>query len=221
MSPVRRLEGQLTAEARGIDSARRVQSPMTTRSVRSRFVDVGGVQIGQGGIDIGTTVGGIPIDINIPIGRPPAPEGGGTRSFQPEDAGRVQQCTPPTIFDPASGVCLMPGSPGEISVTDVTDVSVPDVSMGVFGFLSTQPVVVGQTSRGPMLRCPHPGLVLGKDNRCYSKKDLPLKARKWRPHKCKSTTDKRLDSIEKAGRAAKALKKKFKGTGLKLVKAGR
>lgn len=85
-------------------------------------------------------------------------------------------CTPPLVRDPTSGVCLFPGSPGEASVTDVTDVTMPDSGIGPLG-LFAQPTVVGEIQGQPIRRCPR-GLVLARDNMCYSKKDLPNRFRK-------------------------------------------
>lgn len=132
-------------------------------------------------------------------------------------------CPDPTVYDPTLDTCILPGSPGEVSVTDVTDTQ-PDVSPGMFGFLSTSPIIVGQIRGRPIRRCPHPGLVLGKDNRCYPKggeMGIPRKMRKWKPHKCQSKADKDLAAMKAAGAAAKRLKKKFSGTGYKVTKTGR
>ncbi len=152
------------------------------------------------------------------------------------------QCPPFTIqvgdkcIDPLAAA---PG--GRELVTRATGGSVGfqgEISEGIFGLLSTLPDVVGDINGRPILRCPVPGLVLGKDDRCYSKKDLPglvlgkddrcyskkdlpAKLRKWPPHKCRSATDRKIKLIKGAGAAADSLKKAFKGSGFKISKTGK
>ena len=190
-------------------------APATTGTSGVTPPMVSGGIIGVLGGALGTAIGG-PIGGTIGGAIGGLFEGGDPTPPMVPTFGSQKVCPPPTIFDPGSGVCLTPGSPGEVSVPDVTDVTSPDIGMGVFGLLSMQPIVVGEIQGRPILRCPVPGLVLGKDNRCYSKKDLPKQLRKWRPHKCSSRTDKQLQAVKKAGAAAKSLKGAFKGTGLTL-----
>jgi len=126
-------------------------------------------------------------------------------------------CPDPRFERDQLGVCVFTGSPGELTVPSAGDVGpFRDVSIGVFGLMSAQPMVIGEIRGRPVLRCPHPGLVLGKDDRCYSKKDLPSKLRKWPPHKCVSSTDRKIKAIKAAGAAAKSLTATFKGSGFKI-----
>lgn len=185
-----------------------VSAPKTRFATGVQFESV----LGTLGTIVGTAIGG-------PVGG--ALGGALGEAFAPGDNLPARQCPGGTVFDPQRG-CIFPGSPGEISVRDVTDVGVlQDVSFGVFGLLSAQPMVVGEIRGNPVLRCPHPGLVLGKDDRCYSKKDLPRTLRKWPPHKCSSAVDKKLKTIKAAGSAAKSLQTTFKGSGYKISKTGK
>ncbi len=134
---------------------------------------------------------------------------------------------PPLTFRGPGGTCIdvLAGAPGGrpmITRRTGTDVGFQgEISEGIFGLLSTQPDVVGDINGRPILRCPVPGLVLGKDDRCYSKKDLPAKLRKWPPHKCRSATDRKIKAIKAAGAAADSLKRSFKGSGFKISKTGK
>lgn len=148
-----------------------------------------------------------------------------TSAFPKRGGGQTaRSCEPPTVYDPELDTCIFEGSPGEVSVPDVTDTGQPDVGMGMFGLLSTSPIIVGEVNGNPIRRCPHPGLVLGKDNRCYAKggsMGITNRQRKWPKRKCMSRTEKDMKAISNASKAAKRLKKKFKGTGFKVVKTGR
>lgn len=135
------------------------------------------------------------------------------------------QCPPLTVrvgdrcIDPLAAA---PG--GRPAVTQATGTgmkTVEAVGEGIFGLLSTLPVQVGTINGRPIMRCPIPQLVLAKDNRCYSKKDLPNKLRKWPAHKCKSATDMKLAAIKGAGAAAKSLQAAFKGSGYRISKTGK
>lgn len=145
----------------------------------------------------------------------------GERLFGPEvvQGFGVADCPPGELRLPG-GVCFNPTAvlPGGVPALTpaATAGGLQDVSLGIFGLLSAQPMVIGEIRGRPVLRCPHPGLVLGKDDRCYSKKDLPSKLRKWPPHKCVSATDRKIKAIKAAGAAAKSLTATFKGSGFKI-----
>lgn len=158
-----------------------------------------------------------PEDIAIALGTKLIGGGNGNGGEQ------AVSCPEPLVYDESLGHCIFVGSPGEVSVQDVTDVT-PDVGAGMFGLMSYEPVVVGQTVNGPIRRCPIPGTVLGKDNRCYvrgGEAGITNRQRKWPKRKHKGRCDRDLDAIKSAGSAIKRMKRKFKGTGFKVTKTGR
>jgi len=147
--------------------------------------------------------------VTLPPPPPPPPP-----TFGPTTGGPC----PPLTFRGPSGTCidlfaLPPG--GRPAVTAQTVVP-SEVGQGIFGMLSTEPFAVGQINGRPILRCPIPSLVLAKDNRCYSKRDLPNKLRKWPKRKAICATDRKIAAIKGAGAAAKSLQASFKGSGYKI-----
>lgn len=107
---------------------------------------------------------------------------GGRRPGTPTPLVDPGPCTPPFVRD-QSGICVLQGSPADISTgpsgfngTGVSGVAV----MGAFGIPAMQPVVVGNIGGSPIRRC-MAGAVLGKDDLCYMKGSIPRQFRKWRP----------------------------------------
>lgn len=184
------------------------------------------LQVSEGLFDI---VGGIIIG-GLTGGIPGAIAGGAAAAFTGSGPSPAQECPPFTMrvgdacVDPLAG---LPGGRPAVTRPTGTDVAIPptvlpsQVGEGVFGLLSTAPHQVGQINGRAVLRCPVPGLVLGKDNRCYSRKDLPNKLRKWPKRKVTCATDRKIAAIKGAGAAAKSLQRSFKGSGFKISRTGK
>lgn len=84
-------------------------------------------------------------------------------------------CTPPLVMD-QSGICVAPGSPGDMSTNGQAQPP-GQVVQGKWG-----PAEMPKVSSRTVRKC-RKGFVLGDDNLCYSKKEMPRNARnrKWRP----------------------------------------
>jgi hypothetical protein len=125
-------------------------------------------------------------------------------------------------FDPCPGGVRIPNTnrcfqtpfvPQTSGPSTTAVVPVSGVQQGIFGALSADPMVE-QTQR---LRCP-PGLVLGKDNRCYAKGTIPRKFRKWVPAKRPPVSASDAACIRRANAAVNRVKKLAQSTGRLSVK---
>jgi len=111
--------------------------------------------------------------------------------FQPifmsgQQPGARASCSPGFRVNPATGICEQIGFRGAVERTlpggqagTMADVF-GEAVLGAFGMPALVPAQVGTINGGPILRCPL-GAVLGKDNLCYQKGNIPIKFRKWRP----------------------------------------
>lgn len=105
-------------------------------------------------------------------------------------------CTPPFVRD-QSGICVLSGSPADIS-TGPSGGGVAVVRPGgVDGQLPS-----ARTSR--TLVCP-PGMVLSKDDRCFH--SLTKKERKWNPGRRPLLTGGERNAITKAAAAARKIQR--------------
>ncbi len=184
--------------------------------------------VGDGGEEVASLgiIGGlIGAGVGLLIGGPGGALAGAKLGFAGGGGSAGPECPPFTIkvgdncVDPLAA--LPGGRPAVTRATGTGLITQAEIEEGIFGLLSTLPDIVGEINGKPVMRCPVPGLVLGKDNRCYSRKDLPAKLRKWPPHRCKSATDRKLKAIKDAGSAAKSLAAAFKGSGYKITKTGK
>ena len=153
-----------------------------------------------------------------PIGAAAGFLGGGAPSIAPQ---RISGALPGkcpgvgSFYVPGVG-CVNVGDLGPAGAPAITQpgtelVSVPLVSEGMFGALSTTPVSVASSR----LQCPK-GLVLGKDERCYAKGTIPPKLRKWRPATRPPITAGDVRAIRRAASAKGRVKKLGKDVGLHL-----
>ena len=157
---------------------------------------LGGAVGGPGGAVIGRQIGEGVEDLFGGGGEAPVP---GTQGPVP-GALVPRGCDPPLVMD-QSGICVFPGSPGDLSTAGPAVAPATPVGTTVFGS-AVAPEVRTRTHR----RCPK-GLVLGVDNLCYRKGDLRRGERKWRPGRKPLLTGGDLNAIAKAERAAKRFKK--------------
>lgn len=113
-----------------------------------------------------------------------------------------QTCQPPFIRD-QSGICVMPGSPGDVSTDRATGTVTRTTGLARMGGVPPQAV---STQR---LRCPR-GMVLGFDELCYDSRSLPKRDRKWVPGRKPLLTGGDLNAISRAARAAKRVETQTK-----------